>query len=153
MNTKSKTLLGAGLVALGAVSTVTPADANIPKADGYNANFCVPTSGSVSILERSNTFGIVNISPTATATVECPIIVDIANSPHISGLVVQAYDRNPSFDVTCTLYLLGNDGTTLWHDTQHTSGSGQAIQSLAPNLNPLSVANSHANMECTIPQS
>jgi hypothetical protein len=116
----------------------------------FNGNFCQPNKASVDRLERHPNYGVYNSSTTDHANVECPVRVPLLNRGFGGGKVV-VYDRSSTFDVSCTLYGLGADGTILWTNIQHSNGSGAASQTLT--FSSQMTGFEQLNIECSIPPS
>jgi hypothetical protein len=143
---KKSKLLSAFLINLGfcAVSLPVLADDLI-----YNGNFCTPVRADINKVEHGSNYGVHNVS-NSTATVQCPFIHPITHSGvAVNKVWVTVYDRNPSTNVSCTLYGVGLEGSIVWQASKSSSGSGTTHQFLE--ISPQTQGVYSINMKCTIP--
>jgi hypothetical protein len=132
-----------------------------------NPSFCHVEAGSASTAIAYNTFGVNNLSTSATLTTSCAIQIEQTAGTDkmaygLSGAVcayntfrrpfVEIWDVNPNANVTCTLYNLNPDGSPHSAWTVTSSGSsGGAVPQIFNVIEPVPVMVGGWYLKCTIP--
>ena len=115
----------------------------------YHGNFCTPNRDHVNKIDFGQ-YGVLNISSSNTAFVQCPFKLPFSANLKVTNLTVTVYDRHPSADVSCKLTSVGMEGHTIWSITRSTSGAQAGHKYLTfqpPNTNVLGTL----NMICSLP--
>jgi hypothetical protein len=113
----------------------------------YHGNFCGPTQDDVTKIQR-NKWGVANVS-SSTATVQCPFNLPYTTDLRVNSVYVAVYDRDPNSNVSCTLYGVSTDGTTLWEISRSSNGSSSSAQFLS--FSPPNEFIATMNMTCSLP--
>jgi len=117
----------------------------------YHGNFCTPNRDHVNKIDFGQ-YGVLNISSSNTAFVQCPFKLPFSANLKVTNLTVTVYDRNNSADVSCTLTAVAIDGNTIWSTSRSSSGAGQGHKFLVFQP-PNSIVLGTLNMSCSIPPS
>ena len=115
----------------------------------YHGSFCNPNT-SVGGQAFYNQWGVANISPVSSLTVNCGGVLAFSGISNIAEVDVFVYDCNASEDVVCTLTTVALDGVAVTTQTQRSFGSSDPGQFLI--FNPIgSTILTTFGLECTIP--
>jgi hypothetical protein len=112
---------------------------------------CNPT-GAGGTIEYSQ-YGVHNLSTNSALTAECAVPVGLLGSVGLFSMVLTVYDRNSSFNVTCTVMELDAGGASRWSLTKASSGDVAGPQQLSFPLPATARANSAWRVSCFIPPS
>lgn len=93
-------------------------------------------------------WGAASWDPSSPMTIYCP--VPAASQSTSISFAMNAYDRNASTDVSCSLEATDPSGTTLSTVTATTSGSGSGAQTVSSSTAPVS-APLYLWFSCTLP--
>jgi len=143
----TKSILASIGAALALASFARPAAAIVvdPSTE-YPAQMCQSDSSGVSVYLAS-----INNTSTTTQTIQCPI--PNTWSGRIGMAQVSVVDRNPSADISCTIYVLDDThvGGFGWWQTQSSTGAAEAVQKLDFTAIGPAATNHYFNMQCSLP--
>lgn len=114
----------------------------------FAGSFCQPADNIKNAL-RYGRYGPHSAATQGGDSVECPFLLDYSGSLTVQTVTVTVYDRNPSADVSCTVYGIGLDGNVGWSTRLSSSGSKGGPYFLRATVNRLTIGTLH--MTCTIP--
>jgi len=113
-------------ITLTTVVAVTLGFVAIPgAAKAWTGNICdnEAENGQTNGLAFHTQYGITNNSPYGQS-VSCPIVFSSISVPNNINIKATVYDRNPTFDIYCTNFLLYPDGNVFSSQARHSSGGG-----------------------------
>jgi hypothetical protein len=147
-------------IILAAALLLLPAAAAKAQSQGTNGNgnICSSVDGTAANHVLRSTYGINNSSTTTTLEVFCPVnALPLSGSP--TTFVARVYNRNSGTALSCTVYQLTTDGTTVHSFAQTATGSlNSPVQTLTWTI-PASGAGGSGSLvqsnnmvvDCTIP--
>jgi hypothetical protein len=115
----------------------------------YHGNFCTPMLTDINKIDHGSLYGVHNVS-SSTGRVQCPFNNNYSGTYRVNDVWVTVYDRNPSTNVSCTLYGVGLDGNIIWQVSGSSSGSS-ALHQFIRLRPPQSGLLGTMNMTCSIP--
>jgi hypothetical protein len=115
----------------------------------YHGNFCTPVLSDINKIEHGSLYGVHNVS-SSTGRVQCPFNNNFSGTYRVNDVWVTVYDRNPSTNVSCTLYGVALNGNVIWQVSGSSSGSG-ALNQFIRLRPPQSGLLGTMNMTCSIP--
>jgi len=123
-----------------------PASSRVYWHTGYDCHHEIQADACISYSGVS----VYNGCGSNNAVVVCPIDASYTNAPTVSQIQLVATDRNPTFDVDCTVQKVNTSGTLQYSGNMKTSGS-----SLTPQTKNLFPATGQGlagwRMRCTLP--
>ena len=119
----------------------------------FHGTMCQPVSGNTTSVDYS-VFGINNTSA-GTVTIECPMPISYSTTaiPTIIDVAGEAYDRNTTSDVICTVQKLDAVGTVLASAVgqTHNGGPGSSAQNFGFGVVSGVAVDGYWRMRCTLP--
>lgn len=139
------------VIALPLVVALASASAAASRVYPHSGVGCVQAVGSQNSIDRTQ-YGVHNTSSSSAVTVECPVNPSYVSSaqPVVSIFGVQAYDRNPSADVSCDLQRVDGNGNVSYTTNLHTSNSGAGVQGLVVSPSGVIVSGTW-RLRCSVP--
>ena len=148
-----KTVIAMKLLALATVVTGVTLASSPASARTFliHGTTCQPVQGSGGCIEYSQ-YGAHNIC-SGTATVECPLPVDEANSggTNVYQLYFTGYDRSTAGNVSCAVQKTDFSGNVTYNATAATSGGGVGSGIQSPIVFPNVSSDGWWRLRCTIP--
>jgi hypothetical protein len=131
-----------GLLLIGVVTVLS---ARAASADVYHGVLCNASGSDVTSISRIRS-GVFNSSTTAVKRVHCG---GATSGGPISSVSTTVFDRSPSDDVDCTLFISSLSGVTRFTANAHTSGFSSA--SMIVTFTNIPPVDGMVVLQCVIP--